>query len=275
MDVRPPASFNFKKLPILKKQLNKFLLLAIILTTALVLAGCAKVVLYSNLHEKEVNQMMAILLSRNIEAEKIALKDNMWQIDVSQAQMAQAVEVLSSYGYPTDQYQSIGEVFKKNSLVSSPSEERIRFMYALSQSVAETLSQIDGVLTARVHVVLQNNDPLSDIKTLSSASVFIRYRRGSGVEALASQIKRLVANSIEGLNYDKISLIFVPAETNQGVVMPAQTEHQTGFDTRFWLIISLGVLLLLIVLGAAGAYWYMQGGIGGSKKSLPRENENR
>lgn len=259
----------------MKKQLNKFLRLTIILTTALVLTGCAKVVLYSNLHEKEVNQMMAILLSRGVAAEKIALKDNMWQIDVPKEQMAQAVEVLSSYGYPTDQFESLGEVFKKSGLVSSPSEERIRFMYALSQGVAETLSQIDGVLTARVHVVLQNNDPLSDLKTPSSASVFIRYRRGSGVEALASQIKRLVANSIEGLNYDKISLIFVPAETNQGVVMPLEFEHESGFDMRFWLILSLGILLLLIILGAAGAYWYMQGGIGGSKKPSSEESENR
>lgn len=220
--------------------------------------------------------MMAILLSRGIDVEKIALKDNFWQIDVAKDQMAQAVDLLNSYGYPTDQFQSLGDVFKKSGLVSSPSEERIRFMYALSQGVAETLSQIDGVLTARVHVVLQNDDPLSDIKNPSSASVFIKYRRGSGVEALASQIKRLVANSIEGLSYDKISLTFVPADINQGVVMPTELPEKAPFDMRFWLILSLGILLLLIILGAAGAYWYIQSGaMGSSKKSSSEETENR
>lgn len=240
---------------------------------ALALTGCAKVVLYSNLQEREVNDMMAILLSRGIEAEKIALKDNFWQIDVAKDQMAQAVDVLNSYGYPTDKYESIGEVFKKSGLVSSPSEERIRFMYALSQGVAETLSQIDGVLKARVHVVLQNNDPFSDAKTASSASVFIKYRRGSGVEALASQIKRLVANSIEGLNYDKISLVFVPADINQGVVTPPEVVYEEGLGMRFWLILSLGILLLLIILGAAGGYWYVQSRkAGGERSSEGAEN---
>lgn len=244
---------------------------------ALALTGCAKIVLYSNLQEKEANEMMAILLSRGIDVEKIALKDNFWQIDVARAQMAQAIDLLNSYGYPTDKFTSLGVEFKKSGLVSSPSEERIRFMYALSQGVAETISQIDGVLTARVHIVLQNNDPFSDVKTASSAAVFVKYRRGSGVEALGSQIKRLVANSIEGLSYDKISLVFVPADINQGVVMPIQAglDHATGFDMRFWLIIALGVVLLLIILGAAGGYWYLQGGKRFFDKKSSEESENR
>lgn len=230
------------------------------MAAALVLTGCAKVVLYSNLQEKEVNEMMAILLSRGIEVEKIPAKEaGFWTISVKQGDMAQAVEVLGSYGLPTDKFQSIGEAFKKSGLVSSPSEERIRFMYALSQGVAETLSQIDGVLTARVHVVLQNNDPFSDVKTAASASVFIKYRRGSGVEALASQIKKLVANSIEGLSYDKISLVFVPSDINQGIIIPQEVQHEGAFDLRFWLIVSLGIFLLLIVLGAVGAYFYFPG----------------
>lgn len=224
------------------------------------LVGCGKTVLYSNLQEKEANEMMAILLSRGIDVEKIAAKEGLWNIDVNSSDMARAVDILNSYGYPMDKFESLGQVFQKSGLVSSPSEERIRFMYALSQGVAETISQIDGVLKARVHVVLQNNDPLSDVNTPSSASVFVKYRRGSGVENLGPQIKRLVANSIEGLNYDKISLTFVPADVNQGIVMPvAGSEPVHTFDMRFWLILGLGVLLLLIIIGIGGSYWYFRG----------------
>lgn len=243
----------------MKKHLYNCLHLVLVLTASLLLTGCAKIVLFSNLQEKEVNEMMAILLSRGIPAQKVVgTVENLWSVEVSQENIAQAVDVLNAYGYPQDNFESLGKVFQKSGLVSSPSEERIRFMYALSQSLAETISQVDGVLTARVHVVLQNNDPFSDIKSPSSASVFIKYRRGSGVEGLASQIKRLVANSIEGLSYDKISLVYVPSDINQGVEFPIAVPQQAAPNTRLWWIISLAALLLLMAIVGGGYWWYLQ-----------------
>lgn len=251
----------------MKKQSNRFLALLITLTVLIILSGCAKVVLYSNLQERQVNEMLAILLSKGLTADKTPAKEKgLWDVEIKNDQIATAVELLNAYGYPRDEFESVGKVFTKSGLVSSPSEERIRYMYALSQGVAETLSQIDGVVTARVHVVLQNNDPFSDVKTPSSASVFIKYRRGSGVEALGSQIKRLVANSIEGLNYDKVSLVFVPTEITPVSVMQQEVEQSKSFDARPWFIAGLGILLILIVLGTGGAYWYLQGRVPFSKK---------
>lgn len=256
-----------------KKQYYNFLRLALVLTAALVLTGCAKVVLYSNLQEKEVNEMTAILLSRGVNAVKvIGTIEHEWSVEVNKQDVAQAIDILNAYGYPHDTFESLGKVFQKSGLVSSPSEERIRFMYALSQGLAETISQIDGVLTARVHVVLQNNDPFSDFKIPSSASVFIKYRRGSGVENLASQIKRLVANSIEGLNYDKISLVYVPSDLNQGIVVPMELPPIAETNMRVWLIGGLIVLLLLIVMGTGGGYWYYKKTLADKKKET-EENQ--
>ncbi len=66
------------------------------------------------------------------------------------------------------------------------------------------------MLSARIHVVLPKNDLLKQDSTPSSASVFIRYDQAVPVRALLPQIKMLVANSIEGLNYEKVSVVFVP-----------------------------------------------------------------
>lgn len=251
----------------------KTIKLLMMIVTCLVVVGCAKTPLYDSLEEVEVNEMMAILLSRGIAVEKIAAKDQKWSVSVDTAKMAQAVDLLNSFGYPKDQYQSIGQLFKKSGLVSSPSEERIRFMYGLSQELAETISQIDGVLTARVHIVLPDNDPLKDVKIPSSAALFVKYRRGSGVESLSSQIKRLVANSIEGLDYDKVSLVFVPSELNEMTSLTALTAlaaaQPAGNGGSTLIIVIIAVILLLFVGLAAVGYLML-----GKKKNITHKTSS-
>jgi type III secretion protein J len=105
----------------------------------------------------------------------------------------------------------MGEVFKNNGLVSSPVQERAQMVYALSEELSHTVSQIDGVLSARVHVVLPDNDLLKRVIAPSSASVLIRYEAGTEVNQLIPQIKTLVANGISGLSYDGVSVTAIEA----------------------------------------------------------------
>ena len=99
-----------------------------------------------------------------------------WKLAVPAGDFARAQMVLEDHGLPHKAYASIGQVFKREGLVSTPSEERIRFIDAQQQELANTLSQLDGVITARVHVVIPQNDPLADKVKPASASVFIKHR---------------------------------------------------------------------------------------------------
>lgn len=119
--------------------------------------------------------------------------------------------MLREYGYPKEQVASVKDLFKKEGLVSSPMEERVRYIYALSQSVQETLTQIDGVLVARVHIVLPENNPYIEKVSPSSASVFIKYHPDSNLSDIKSEIKMIVEKSIEGLSYEKVSVVMLPA----------------------------------------------------------------
>ncbi len=197
----------------------------------LLLAGCGKIPLYSELSETEANEMMSVLLQSEIACTKTAAKEEKWQLKVSQADFSRAVELLKSQGYPRDRFTKIGDVFQKSGLVSSPTEERIRYMYALSQEISETFMRIDGVLNARVHIVIPNNDPLAEKVVPSSAAVFIRYRPGFDIESLTPQLKNLVTRSIEGLNYDNVTLVLVPASapggTRRTVAAPAPAPAAT------------------------------------------------
>ena len=109
-------------------------------------------------------------------------------------------------------YQSLGEVFRKEGFVSTPLEERARLLYALSQELSRTVSAIDGVVIARVHLAIPERNPLSEEKPLSSASIFIKHKPGSQVVNKAASIKALVVNSVEGLPYDNVTVTFFASD---------------------------------------------------------------
>jgi type III secretion protein J len=174
------------------------------------LQGC-KSELYTNLNEREANSMVAALLERGIPAGRVAQKGGQMTVVVDDARFAEAVKLLNESGFPKDRFANMGDVFKRDGLVASPVQERAQMIYALSEELSRTVSEIDGVLSARVHVVLPENDPLRRDLVPSSASVFIRHEASLQINNLIPQIKALVANSIAGLSYEKVSVVPVAA----------------------------------------------------------------
>ena len=174
---------------------------------AMLLAGCDKEeTLHSGLGERQANLVMAALLDSGISCRKTPGEEGTWNVLCSEAKFAQAVNLLERQGLPREPRQGIGEVFKKTGMISSPSEERIRFMDALAQDIARTISMIEGVVDARVHVVLPENDPFARNALPSSAAVAIRSRWNADITDLVPSVKALVKNAIEGLQYEKIQV---------------------------------------------------------------------
>ncbi len=172
---------------------------------ALMLAGCDKLTtLHSGLPEQQANLVMAALIDSGISCSKAPGEEGTWNVMVSEPKFAEAVNILEKQGLPRRDYQGIGQVFKKTGMISSPSEERIRFMDALAQDLAKTITMVDGVVDARVHVVLPENDPFARNSLPSSAAVAIRSRWDADVTDIVPSVKGLVKNAIEGLSYEKI-----------------------------------------------------------------------
>ncbi|KVP52375.1 type III secretion protein [Burkholderia ubonensis] len=238
--------------------------LAALLASAVLVAGCQQE-LYGGLAERDCNEMMAALLQNGVDAQKKTPDGGKtWTLAVDDKQIVKAMEVLRARGLPATRYDDLGALFKKDGLVSTPTEERVRFIYGVSQELSDTLSKIDGVVVARVHIVLPNNDPLAQVAKPSSASVFIKYRPNANLATLTPQIKNLVVHSVEGLTYDEVSVTSVAADPVDLVSAAQPSAQKSGGATLVGVLVALFACVALAAAG--GALWWRarkHGGAGG------------
>jgi type III secretion protein J len=218
-----------------------------VLLCLLALAGC-KTDLFTKQTEADANDMVAALLENGLPAGK-ATSDagKTWNVQVDEKHVVRSMAVLRAYGLPRERHVTLGEMFKKEGMISTPTEERVRFIYGVAQQLEATLSQIDGVVTARVQIVLPNNDPLAPTAKPASASVFIKARESANLAGLNAAIKNMVARSVEGLPYENVTITVVPA----AAVAPAPPEPRSL--AALW--IALAVVLAALAGCAGWAVW--------------------
>jgi type III secretion protein J len=198
----------------------------LLFAVATVLLGGCNEVLFAKLPEPQANEVLAALAQARIEAHKAVVGDAQWSIEVDGAQIGPALLFLRNRGLPSQQGPNMGEVFKKDGMISSPTEERARYAFALQEDIAATLRRIDGVVDARVHVAIPHNDPLASRVVPASASVFLKHRPMLDVGMLTPNIKAMVMASIEGLDYRNIALVAFPVDADTNLEPPAK---RTGF----------------------------------------------
>jgi type III secretion protein J len=249
----------------------------------LLLSAC-EAELYNNLDQRQANEMVGTLQQRGIPAQRVAVKGGQYTVVVDKGRFAESIAVLKEAGLPKQEFQNMGQVFKKDGLVSSPMQERAQMIFALSQELSRTVSEIDGVLSARVHLVLPENDPLRQQLVPSSASVFIRHRGNMAVGNLVPQVKMLVANGVAGLSYDKVSVVLVPVDAqkaSQGqdfemVSFFGVWMQRDNLAQAMWMFFGL-VALVVLLAGALGFVFFRQRGrvyALGSPRAIPSSGVN-
>jgi type III secretion protein J len=193
------------------------------------LSSCASNrVIVNGLDEKEANEILVFLSNKGIEATKVAGKDTgggggnkitLWDISVSEDQSREAMSLLNQNGLPRRRGQNLLGIFSNSGLVPSEMEQQIRYQAGLAEQLASTIRKIDGVLDAEVQISFPKDDPLNPGKTSGkiSASVYVKH---SGVlddpnSHLVTKIKRLIAASVTGLDYDNVTVIPDRARFNE------------------------------------------------------------
>jgi type III secretion protein J len=224
-----------------------------VIAAVILLAGCQQD-LYSNLSEFDANQMLAILTANGVSVEKVSKGKDGFTITADSRDMPRSIALLKDSGYPKSIHLSLSEMFPNNTVMPSPFQERVRYIYALGEGVANTLSQIDGVITARVHIVLPESPELGQPIKPSSAAVFIKHQPGVDLDFFQPQIRRLVSSAIEGLQYDAVTVVLSEARPTKTSANGSGEQSKTvevlpglnlaeSSQGRFWGITSVVSLL--------------------------------
>lgn len=225
---------------------------AILLVAAL--GGCSgSIDLYTGLSEKDANEVTAELDRHGLDAAKVAAGKQLFAVRVPQDRFSSAVSILQAAGLPRSSFARMGDVFKKDGMISTPTEERARFIAALSQELENTLSQIDGVVLARVHPVLPERIVPGEPVLPSSCSILIKHAAGWNAAAHEPGIRKLVLAGIPGLaeTPEKVAVVFVPADAVPAGTVP--TGARAAPSPAAWLT---GILAMVLGIGLP-AGWLM------------------
>jgi type III secretion protein J len=192
---------------------------------SLFMVGCTMSIQHG-LTERQANRIITLFAANKIDAMKLADtsgREVKWTIMVNKSDVANAIALLQKHNLPRDPEKGFEGVYGQTGMIPTATEEKAKYLMALSGEVNNTLRQIDGVLDARVHLVIPRDQILrnpNDPKPQPRASVLLVTRKSPAPAVKMSDIQRLVAGSLEDLEVKNVTVVFAPqgdAPTADGV----------------------------------------------------------
>lgn len=213
----------------------------VLLTMALLLGACGAEPLAHGLDEAQANEVLLALDEGGLTGRKLRDEgtDAGWAVVVEPRDETAARRVLAERELPRPRPPGFGEVFAGGGMVPTPVEEHARYLHALSGELSRSLESLDGVVEARVHVGLPQEDPLRPgDRRPARAAVLLRCRPLScaSIRSMEAGIRSLVAGAADGLAPDGVSLLVAEAAT------PPPRPAPPG---RAWRWVGAGILGLL------------------------------
>lgn len=197
--------------------------------TLLLLGGCSAEPLLHGLDEPQANEVLVALDEGDVTGEKRREEgaDGGWIVSVRSRDTAAARRILAARELPRPRAPGFGDVFGGGGMVPTPIEEHARYLHALSGELSRSLESLDGVVGARVHLGLPQDDPLRPgDRRPPRAAVLLRCRPAAcdAVRAMEPGIRSLVAGAVEGLEPGAVSLLVTEAGASPVRALPEPRE---------------------------------------------------
>lgn len=211
-------------------------------------AGCG-VELEHGLDERQANQVASLLETAGIGADKVSedVQGATFKIVVARAESARAFTLLEAHDLPRRAH-----AVEAASLLPSAIEERARVGERLAAELEQTLERLPGVVSARVHLALPDEEPLvgESAHARPTASVLVKSL-GAPLFSEAD-VRRIVAGGIHSLQAADVAVVLAsaPGDTAQAAldrVGPVRVAHESRATLAAFATTSLAVILLLAV----------------------------
>ncbi len=123
----------------------------------LALSACQEQIVH-DLSEREANKVISHLSLAKLGAQKVIQPDGRWAISVAHDAIVPALTYLDTQRVLASR--DVKGPTGKGSMIPSREEQWFRYERSVAMSIEESLAAIPGVLEARVHVNLPEEDPL-------------------------------------------------------------------------------------------------------------------
>src|SRR5690606_39188103 len=179
-------------------------------------------------------------ITQRLEAADIPyeLRGDGTSIFVARSRVLEARMMLSAEGLPSQG--SIGyEIFDEpDALGQTQFQQNINRLRALEGELARTIASLDGIASARVHLVLPERQLFARETEQPSASIVLQLRRDELTPSQVRAIRNLVASATPGLTTGRVTIVdesgrlLAAASSEDGAVAEGVDARQVAVEER-------------------------------------------
>ncbi len=195
-------------------------------TAAFWMSNPGYTVLFSNVSDKEASEIVNALGSAGI---PYKLDNNSGAVTVPAEQVHAARLKLAEQGLPKSSGFGLEIMEGGSSFSTSQFMENARYQHALETELARTISSLQPVQSARVHLAVPKSTVFLGKKQAPGASVLLQLYGGRSVtDAQVSAIVHLVASSIPELEASKVTVV----DQSGRLLNSPEDSTELGLSTR-------------------------------------------
>ncbi len=175
------------------------------------ISGSDQTPLYKNLSIASANSIEASLAGAGFDAR---ISEDGTAVTVPRTDLARARMVLAEIGMPVEGEPGWELFDGRSGLTMNSFMQRISRLRAMEGELARSIQTLDGIQSARVHLVLPEREAFSRERPEPRASVIVRAAPGSTIERKqAIAIRNLVASAVSNLGLGNVTVLSTSGET--------------------------------------------------------------